>query len=37
MTTNAALSDNAHLFASAPDIRTVDVLANKLPSTGPEG
>jgi quinol monooxygenase YgiN len=26
-----ALSDNAHLFASAPDIKTVDVLADKLP------
>jgi quinol monooxygenase YgiN len=27
----AALSDNAHLFASAPEIRTVDILADKLP------
>jgi quinol monooxygenase YgiN len=27
----AALRDNAHLFASAPEIRTVDVLADKLP------
>ena len=27
----AALSDNAHLFASAPEITTVDVLADKLP------
>lgn len=27
----AALSENAHLFASAPDIKMVDVLADKLP------
>lgn len=27
----AALSDNAHLFASAPEIRKLDVLADKLP------
>ena len=27
----AALNDNAHLFASAPEITKVDVLANKLP------
>jgi quinol monooxygenase YgiN len=27
----AALNENAHLFASAPEITTVDVLANKLP------
>jgi quinol monooxygenase YgiN len=26
-----ALRDNADLFASAPEIRTVDVLADKLP------
>jgi quinol monooxygenase YgiN len=26
-----ALSDNAHLFASGPEITTVDVLASKLP------
>jgi quinol monooxygenase YgiN len=26
-----ALSDNADLFASEPEIRTVDVLADKLP------
>lgn len=33
----AVLSDNAHLFASAPEITAVDVLADKLPSTGPKG
>lgn len=27
----AALSENAHLFASPPDIKMVDVLADKLP------
>jgi len=26
-----ALSDNAHLFAGAPDIKQVEVLADKLP------
>lgn len=26
-----ALGDNAELFASAPDLKQVDVLANKLP------
>lgn len=25
------LNENAHLFASAPEIKTVDVLADKLP------
>jgi len=27
----AVLNDNAHLFASEPEITTVDVLADKLP------
>ena len=27
----AALEENAHLFASAPEIRRVEVLADKLP------
>ena len=26
-----ALNENAHLFASAPEIKKIDVLANKLP------